>query len=502
MEPSTNLILTAHPRVIFEKADARSRNSRRISDQCDCACPHTEPIEILSVPSDPMICQAHPELSLFPVDLEYWAALQPTSAGPVVLDANAVTLLRYFDTPRPVTNIYPQSSTMEDLSATLNDFLKLSLLVPSDFVLPRLTEIPETLSAWIHVTNACNLRCSYCYLNKTQESMNIDIGRRSIEAVFRSAVLHNYKGIQLKFAGGEPTLQMQLIADLHRYAQELSVQHGLVLDSVILSNGTRLTLATMKEIQNAGIHLMISMDGLDGSHDRQRPFLGGQGSAQSVKRVINELLEIDFVPDISVTVSNRNLEGLPALIEWLLKHELPFNLNYYRENGESASLIDLKLDETRMINTMRIVFRIIEANLPRRSLLSSLVDLANLAVPHSRTCSVGHSYLVIDHHGNVAKCQMDIKHPITTILHKDLVAIVQADQTGIHNLSVRDKEQCKTCQWRHWCTGGCPLLAFRATGRFDTKSPNCKIYKTLYPEVIRLEALRLLKYSNEIMAVA
>lgn len=35
-------------------------------------------------------------------------------------------------------------------------------------------------------------------------------------------------------------------------------------------------------------------------------------------------------------------------------------------------------------------------------------------------------------------------------------------------------------------------VAYRATGRYDRKSPNCNIYKAIFPEVLRLEGLRLI----------
>lgn len=62
----------------------------------------------------------------------------------------------------------------------------------------------------------------------------------------------------------------------------------------------------------------------------------------------------------------------------------------------------------------------------------------------------------------------------------------------IQNLSVNEKEGCKNCSFKYQCTGGCPVETFRATGRWDVKSPHCNIYKTLYPEALRLEGLRLL----------
>jgi uncharacterized protein len=34
------------------------------------------------------------------------------------------------------------------------------------------------------------------------------------------------------------------------------------------------------------------------------------------------------------------------------------------------------------------------------------------------------------------------------------------------------------------------------TGRNDVQSPYCNVYKQLYPEAIRLEGLRVLKWAN------
>jgi len=127
-------------------------------------------------------------------------------------------------------------------------------------------------------------------------------------------------------------------------------------------------------------------------------------------------------------------------------------------------------------------------------LLASIVDRANLSSPHQMTCGVGNNYLVFDCNGQVGKCQMLMKNFITILTVADPLGEIQKDKKGIQNLSVEEKEGCKTCEWKYWCTGGCSLNTFRATGRYDVKSPNCHIYKALYPEAMRLEGLRLLKY--------
>ena len=92
---------------------------------------------------------------------------------------------------------------------------------------------------------------------------------------------------------------------------------------------------------------------------------------------------------------------------------------------------------------------------------------------------------------------MQMQQPVTDIHAEDPLSFVRNDTCGIQNVTVDEKEGCQDCQWKYWCAGGCPLETYRMTGRYDLKSPNCHIYKALYPEVLRLEGLRMLKYAEE-----
>ena len=91
---------------------------------------------------------------------------------------------------------------------------------------------------------------------------------------------------------------------------------------------------------------------------------------------------------------------------------------------------------------------------------------------------------------------MQMKQTSGSVNDADPLTSVKLDTAGIANLAVDEKEDCRACQWKYWCAGGCPLETYRAAGRYDVKSPNCNIYKALYPEIIKLEGLRLLKYAG------
>ncbi|MDY6876877.1 MAG: radical SAM protein [Chloroflexota bacterium] len=484
------------PRIILRDAG----QDCLVEGQCDACPPSVSLASLTDAPIPSSVYSLPDTFRTASVADGYWVAYAPkVSAGPAVLNDQALALLRYFEHPRTLHTALADQGTVWGAATVEDVMLKMQkerLLVPTPCPEPYFIESAQTLVAWLHVTQACNLRCSYCYLDAAPEAMSPEVCDRAIDAIFHSATIRRLSGVKLKYAGGEPTLVFPLIAHLHRRAARLAKEHSLKLDGVIISNGVNITWEMVETMQALGLRLTVSLDGLQTYHDCQRHFADGTGSFQSVSRTIDHLLEVGLTPAISITVTDRNLPGLPALVQWVLGRDLPFSLNFYRETDLSASQRDLHLDEQRMIETMRAVFQVIKANLPRRNLLASLVDRANLACPHSRTCSVGTNYLVIDTRGRIAKCQMDIGHTVTDVYADDPLADIQADQTGIQSLPVDEKEECRECEWRYWCGGGCPLEAHRTTGRWDVKSPHCNIYKALFPEVLRLEGLRLLKHKR------
>ena len=93
---------------------------------------------------------------------------------------------------------------------------------------------------------------------------------------------------------------------------------------------------------------------------------------------------------------------------------------------------------------------------------------------------------MIDQHGRIAKCHMEIEKTLGDVFADDPLLLVQQDKALVQNLAVEEKEGCRQCSWRYWCSGGCSIATFRATGRYDIKSPNCNIYKAIYPAALRL----------------
>jgi uncharacterized protein len=449
------------------------------------------------------ILQVFEPLHIREIFPEHVLVSNPIATGRIaVLDREAFALLELFEAPKSLCDVLQIQTDQlhERVEAVVALFYELGFLRETYHYPQRQDPAGKhTLLAWLHVTNACNLRCDYCYIDKTSESMADDTARKAIDAVFRSATKQGFKEVRLHYAGGEASLNISQVIAIHDYAVAQAQKNNLSLQACLFSNGVALSQRMIDPLKERNIGVMISLDGLGLYHDNQRPFLHGQGSFKYVERTIDRLVASNLLPSLSVTVSRRNLTGLPELIKYILDHGLPFTLNYYRDNSCSANMSDLQFEEEEMIRAMQAAFAVIERNLPDRCLLGSLVDKASLTSRHHRTCGVGRNYLAIDQNGGIAKCHADIKQTVATIDADDPLFLIQNDRTGLQGYSVDEKEGCRACEWRYWCSGGCPMLTFRLTGRSDIKSPNCNIYKALFPEVLYLEALRLLKYKSPII---
>ena len=352
-------------------------------------------------------------LHIQPCDASHWLICNPVEVGDIaVIDHEALAFLGHFRTPTTVQEIIaPRDLPIAGLLAIALLFLDLGFLCDLDHTPVVASEHSggSTLSAWLHLTNACNLRCHYCYVSKSSDHMEQETSRRAVDAIIRSAVRHGYQHLHLKYAGGEATLQMPQVMVTHDYAQHLAQEHHLHLSASLLSNGTIMTQRMIEQLKVRRIHVMISLDGIGAVHDGQRPFLNGtKGSFALVDRTISRLLAHALRPSINVTVSQRNIADLPTLLSYILERDLHFSLSYYRENDCSASMTDLQFSEAQMIEGMRAAFTSIEQHLPKRRIVDSLIDKGDMRAPHHYTCGMGRNYLVINERGEVAKCQADL----------------------------------------------------------------------------------------------
>jgi radical SAM protein with 4Fe4S-binding SPASM domain len=241
-----------------------------------------------------------------------------------------------------------------------------------------------------------------------------------------------------------------------------------------------------------GIQVMISLDGIGEQHDLLRSSRGGRGTFSRVEQTVDQILIPRGVrPAITMTITGLNAMAAADVARWaLIERDLALSFNFYRRNILSASRSELELEEQRIIEGLLAAYAVIETHLPSRPFFNGLLDHVH-AGSHAHPCGAGHDYLVITHRGEFAQCHMLLEQPVRTNPDGDPLLAIRYGP--LQNPRGDEKEGCQSCPFRFHCAGGCPLETYRATGRWDMRSPHCRIYQTLLPAALRLEGLRLMK---------
>ena len=184
------------------------------------------------------------------------------------------------------------------------------------------------------------------------------------------------------------------------------------------------------------------------------------------------------------------------MAQWaVVERKLPLNFNLYRTPPPGTARKDLQLEEQAIVQGLRAAFALIERHMPDAPFLGGMLDRLNMQA-HTHTCGAGQSYVVIGHTGEVSACQMLMGGGRRLDSHTDLIPLVAKGPIPV--IPVDSRQGCSSCSIRHRCSGGCPIETYRATGRWDVQSPNCGIYRSLVPDLVRLSAVYLLR-SNHLL---
>ena len=238
----------------------------------------------------------------------------------------------------------------------------------------------------------------------------------------RSAVAHGFSALRLKYAGGEASLNASVLFALHDHARRRCEEAGLTLSAVLLSNGVAISDGLARELVARQIAVMVSLDGIGAAHDAQRPTLNGRPSFAMVQRSLGRLRAAGAAPHLSITITGRNVADVAPVVRFALERELTFSFNFFRDNACSAGVADLGYEEQAMIDGLRAAFAVVEEMLPPWSVLGSVLDRGQLLQPRQKSCGVGDDYVVIDEHGRIAQCHMELGSTLGDVRRVDPVA--------------------------------------------------------------------------------
>ena len=187
-----------------------------------------------------------------------------------------------------------------------------------------------SLTFWLHLTDNCNLTCSYCYISTLDTRKTIQAKTIEQFAIKLIEVVEKYPQINkitIKLAGGEPLVNFNIWKNnIQALINQLKKNLDIKLNIRILSNLTVLTDEIIQYSLKNEIVFGISIDGLGEYHNKYRKFSSGKGSFLKLEQNLLRLKDSDIPVAALITIANNNVNGILDLVKFLLSKNITFRL--------------------------------------------------------------------------------------------------------------------------------------------------------------------------------
>jgi radical SAM protein with 4Fe4S-binding SPASM domain len=314
---------------------------------------------------------------------------------------------------------------------------------------------------WI-ATQACNLRCTYCYQDAAEALPN---ELSTEEALRLMSQVKDAGADTVIFTGGEPFARSDLM-EVAKCAKTIGLRTS------VITNGHYITTRNVTRVVEVFDNFTVSLDsGTPAPHDRSR----GAGSWDRAFRAIRLLRHEGAPVDMNSTIMPEAVEGLDDLIKIAIEqsvdeHRIVPQFPMGR-GGESRT------NELPVSDFFSFGRSVLEARRRQegKSLPKSRVDGVQ---PHAKGtfrnhCGAGVSEVSVDPEGWVYPCRLiqGAEHRIGNVRTQQLDALLQG---AYLERSVRRNtaniQMCRTCVIRNYCGGGCRGVHSSYSGSPDKNS--------------------------------
>lgn len=324
---------------------------------------------------------------------------------------------------------------------------------------PALPAHPLTTLYWI-CTQACNLRCTYCYQDATvarpgelTTSEGFDLIDQAVEA-----------GVQtLVFTGGEPFSRRDLLKLARR-----SSESGLRTN--VITNGSHITARRAAEIAGIFDKITVSLDhGRPDHHDRVR----GRGSWRKAAQAIDLLLAEGATVDVNSVLTAAGLSDVHELLAYVRGRRIGQHRiipQYPMGRGGEARADELPAGA--LLDLADTLHRVGDTD--RSDLVEPEAATTSKGIRRSH-CGAGLSEVSVDPEGWVYPCKLlqDDRYRAGNVRDRRLREIFMTDPaiTDFHRPFVSTLQPCITCVVKNHCGGGCRGIHASFSGDWRVAEP-------------------------------
>jgi radical SAM protein with 4Fe4S-binding SPASM domain len=314
---------------------------------------------------------------------------------------------------------------------------------------------------YLHLTDACNLRCLYCYNAKARHQSPGGKKKRSLSSPQWRLVIKEAAKLQAKdvvFTGGEP-LCHQDACDLALYAKSEG------LKTTLLTNGTLIDAPISQRIAKAFDTVVVSLDSqIKEEHEHLRPGAPFESVIEGIRNLVESRVSSLAIRPV---INRVNVNSLPGFPLWAME-ELgcyQFHPALYLPNSPR------EMKELNLLPDPETYWEL------RSRFLKEIHRLGGIAIDECRpleisgVCGAGGNVLSVATNGDVYPCQCLHFEPLCAgnVTQQPLEEIM-------HRFPLLEEfkqvhwpwfDRCGSCLLHTYCTSTCRVFRHTFAGHED-----------------------------------
>ena len=263
----------------------------------------------------------------------------------------------------------------------------------------------NNLNLTLNITQACNLKCRYCYVQRGNKSMPWKVAKQAVDFFVDK---DKYSNTIVSFTTAEPLLEWELIRKVIKYSEGKGVQR---FD--LATNGMLITKKVLDYCMKHNVILQLSFDGRQRIHDNIRFH-----KRKATSRVLNGKLKLIkkyyFLHlELRITVTPDNVEYLYDSVEYLVSNKFnkDMRINIVPVVSEHWSNYELSIFEKNIFKIAALFIEYHKAGeilnicssecFPKQN---HLLNIAKYKDSPEMFCNVGYGIISVDCEGRIWPC--------------------------------------------------------------------------------------------------
>jgi uncharacterized protein len=337
----------------------------------------------------------------------------------------------------------------------------------------------------LNLSKSCNCSCTYCYVSKINnienKSMPFEISKIAIKKFIHMARKNKLKEVSIRFFGGEPTLNTDVLKKSLRYSKFLSKRHNIKLNFILNTNGTIMDKELSRLLSFYKVAVIVSLDGIKKIHDRSRILINKQGTFDLIDKNLDMLIKDKNIIIISTVLTNRSsYKDIKNFIKYLAKKRIKsLGINIMQNYSKKGFI---KKDAKEVID---LLIKTIKYSKRKEIKVSGSWNTLfyKLSYPSFSYCGGIGKEFSIEPNGDIYPCSA-ILMKIGSIANLENTS-KSAKYLNLLKRSIPFIKDCRGCEIEGICSGGCAAEAIFTKGNIKYSAPDCYLRKKLIERMIK-----------------